>query len=92
MALNRCALDDSEKVSAQTAEGSRGSCPARPPENPVARLDAMGGRLQAMVHAAGELRPKLDALYASLNDEQKARFNAMGQQTAGLSENQNGRR
>jgi hypothetical protein len=87
----RTALDDLEKVSAQTAEALRGSCPVRPPQNPVARLDAMGGRLQAMVRAAEELRPKLGAFYASLNDEQKARFNAMGQQNAGLPENQNGR-
>ena len=35
----------------------------------------MGGRLQAMVHAAEELRPKLGAFYPSLNDEQKVRFN-----------------
>jgi hypothetical protein len=62
----RNALDNLEKVSAQAAEALRGACPTRAPENPVARLDAMGGRLQAMVHAAEELRPKLGAFYAFL--------------------------
>jgi LTXXQ motif family protein len=51
-------------------------------ETPAARLDAMSARLDAMVHSVKGLRPTLSAFYASLSDEQKAQFNAMGQQDA----------
>jgi hypothetical protein len=36
-----------------------------------------------MVQAVKNLRPKLATFYASLSDEQKARFNTMGLQSAG---------
>jgi hypothetical protein len=36
----------------------------------------MEGRLRAMIDAANEVRPALDDFYASLSDEQKARFQA----------------
>jgi hypothetical protein len=42
----------------------------------------MSARLDAMVHSVKGLRPTLSAFYASLSDEQKAQFNAMGQQDA----------
>jgi hypothetical protein len=41
----------------------------------VERLDAVKTRLQAMVDAMNTIRPKLQAFYASLSDDQKARFN-----------------
>jgi hypothetical protein len=44
----------------------------------VARLDAVKTRLKAMVEAMKIIRPRLEAFYASLNDEQKAKFNIMG--------------
>ena len=46
----------------------------------MARLDAMHGRLAAMVQAIKTIRPALGSFYTSLSDEQKAQFNAMGQQ------------
>jgi LTXXQ motif family protein len=45
----------------------------------VTRLGAVDLRLAAMLQAAKTLRPALDNFYAALNDEQKARFNTMGQ-------------
>ena len=60
-------------------------------ETPTARLDAMSNRLDAMVQAVKGLRPTLGAFYASLSDEQKAQFNAMGQQGATPQENATGR-
>ena len=47
----------------------------------MARLDATNSRLSAMVNAVKSLRPTLGTFYASLSDEQKARFNDMGLQT-----------
>jgi hypothetical protein len=59
---------------------------------PVARLDAANNRLQALVQAAKTVRPRLAAFYASLDDEQKAQFNNLGQQSSTRSENAPGNR
>jgi hypothetical protein len=76
------ALDQLKQASAKAADELRGSCPTHVGETPTARLDAMSNRLDAMVRAVKSLRPILGAFYASLSDEQKAQFNAMGQQSA----------
>jgi hypothetical protein len=44
----------------------------------LARLGAVGTRLKAMLTAMHTVRPKLQQFYASLSDEQKARFDTMG--------------
>ncbi len=66
----------------RTAEAAvdqlRSSCPTAVPRTPVERLEAVEGRLNAMVSALKSIRPELAAFYASLSDEQKARFNTMG--------------
>jgi hypothetical protein len=54
------------------------SCPKDVPQTPVARVDAVKTRLDAMVAAMKTIRPKLADFYASLSDEQKAKFNIMG--------------
>jgi hypothetical protein len=76
------ALDQLKQASAKAADALQGSCPTQIGETPAARLDAMSNRLDAMVHSVKGLRPTLSAFYASLSDEQKAQFNAMGQQDA----------
>jgi LTXXQ motif family protein len=53
------------------------SCPAKVPQTPVERIDAVEARLRAMVQAADTVRPVLAAFYATLSDEQKARFNVL---------------
>jgi hypothetical protein len=63
------------QASRDTAAQLRASCPAQVPLTPVERLDAVKTRLQAMVDAMNTIRPKLQAFYASLSDDQKARFN-----------------
>jgi hypothetical protein len=83
------ALDQLKEASAKAAAALQGSCPKQVGEIPTARLDAMSNRLDAMVQAVKSLRPTLGAFYASLSDEQKAQFNAMGQQSA-LPENATG--
>jgi hypothetical protein len=44
----------------------------------VARLDAIETRLSAIADAIKAIRPNLKYFYASLSDEQRARFNMMG--------------
>ena len=42
----------------------------------------MQKRTEAMIDAANTVRPALEEFYASLNDEQKAKFNRLGRETA----------
>jgi hypothetical protein len=51
------------------------ACPADRPQTPTARLDAMEDRAWAGRQALLVVRAPLEALYASLSDEQKARLN-----------------
>ena len=77
-AQQQAAFDALKKVSEDTADRLKASCPAQMPQTPVARLDAVQTRLSAMVDAIKTIRPALENFYASLSDEQKAKFNTMG--------------
>ena len=55
------------------------ACPDEVPLTPPGRLAAMEKRLQAMIDAATTVKPALDSFYASLSNEQKARFDRIGQ-------------
>jgi len=72
------AFDELKKASEQAAREFQASCPTHMPQTPAARFDAVKTRLSAMVNAMKTIRPKLEQFYASLSDEQKARFNTMG--------------
>ena len=56
------------------------ACPDETPITPPGRLAAMEKRLQAMIDSANTVKPSLESFYASLTNEQKARFNLIGQQ------------
>ena len=58
------------------------SCPRQAPLTPPGRLDAARDRLQAMLQAIQTVRPALQTFYASLGDQQKARFDAMNERPA----------
>ena len=72
-------LDDAMKKAVETLLGA---CPNTIPQTPVGRLDAMQKRMEAMIGAANTVRPALEEFYAALNDEQKAKFNRLGRDTA----------
>jgi len=55
------------------------ACPDETPLTPPGRLAAMETRLQAMIDAAKTVKPALETFYASLSNEQKARFDRIGQ-------------
>jgi hypothetical protein len=59
------------------------ACPDDVPQTPVGRLEAIEKRLDAMIRAAKVIQPALQDFYGSLNDDQKSRFNTLGQQTGG---------
>ena len=71
------ALAALKQASRDTTDQLRASCLSQVPQTPVERLDAVKTRLQAMVDAMNTIRPKLQAFYTSLSDDQKARFNTM---------------
>jgi LTXXQ motif family protein len=75
----RGAFDTLKSASSKAASEVRSSCPSQMPQTIVDRLGAVDTRLAAMREAVKTLRPALDDFYASLDDEQKARFNTMGQ-------------
>ncbi len=58
------------------------ACPTETPLTPPGRLQATETRLQAMIEAANTVKPALNGFYASLNAEQKARFNRLGRELA----------
>ncbi len=72
------ALNELKKASEDAARALQATCPPQMPDTPAARLDAVEKRLDAMENALRTIRPKLDEFYASLSDEQKARFNTLG--------------
>jgi hypothetical protein len=74
----RTALDAFKDATVQALEVLKASCPTELPSTPTGRLAAMHQRLAAMLEAVRTVRPALEQFYGLLNDEQKARFNAIG--------------
>jgi len=79
------ALNELKKASETVAGGLQASCPTEVPQTPAARLDAVEKRLGAVADSLRNIRPKLDGFYASLSDEQKAKFNTLGPPTQSAS-------
>jgi hypothetical protein len=75
----RARLGALQNAAAQAAEQLAASCPSELPITPPARLAAVAKRLDAMVQAVKSVRAALNDFYGSLNDEQKAQFNLIGQ-------------
>ena len=72
-------LDALKNAEADAQKTLAASCAAQAPTTAVGRLDAVQTRLQAMIQAADAVGGPLGDFYASLTDEQKAAFNALGQ-------------
>jgi hypothetical protein len=73
------ALDRLSTATKNAVEGLQAACPDDLPLTPLGRLEAMQKRLEAMLRAAELVQPALDEFYATLSNEQKARFNALSQ-------------
>ncbi len=76
------ALDRLGAATKKAVQTLQSACPDEIPVTPVGRLQAMEQRLSAILQAADQVQPALDAFYAGLSNEQKARFNTL-QQVAG---------
>ena len=75
----RAALDDLANASVKAAQDIKAACPTQVALTAPSRLAAMQARIEAMIAAVGTVQPALDHFYGLLNDEQKARLNALGQ-------------
>jgi LTXXQ motif family protein len=75
----RAALDDLANASVKAAQGIKAACPTQISLTAPARLAAMQQRIEAMIAAVGTVQPPLDKFFGLLNDEQKARLTALGQ-------------
>jgi hypothetical protein len=73
----RAALDDLGNASIQAAQSIRAACPTQVVLTAPGRLTAMQQRIEAMISAVLLVRPPLGRVYSLLDDEQKARFNAL---------------
>jgi hypothetical protein len=76
-AQQQSAFDDLKKATQNASDQLRSSCPTAVAKSPMARLDTVETQLKAMADALEAVRPNLKNFYASLSDEQKARFNTM---------------
>jgi hypothetical protein len=76
----RASLEALQNASVKAADMLKSSCAADDALTPPARLAAVGKRLDTMLEAVKTVRSALNDFYASLNDEQKARFEAIGPQ------------
>jgi hypothetical protein len=74
----RAALGKLQDAAAQAADTLKSACQPSDVLTPIARLDSIGKRLDIMLQAVKSVRSALDDFYATLSDEQKAQFEAIG--------------
>jgi hypothetical protein len=77
-AQQQSAFNDLKNAAQKASDQLQSSCPTAVPQSPVARVDTVETRLTAITNAIKSVRPDLNNFYASLSDEQKAKFNTMG--------------
>ena len=75
----RAALDDLANASVKAAQDIKTACPKEVAATAPGRLAAMQARIEAMITAVATVEPPLQNFYALLDDEQKARLDALGQ-------------
>ena len=74
----RAALQVLQDTSARSADALKAACQTEEMLTPPARLAAAARRLEAMRQAVKQVRAALEDFYATLNDEQRALFEAIG--------------
>ena len=75
----RAALKALQDANAGAVDVLNAGCQPEDATTPPARLDAVEGRLEAMQRAVSLVSAALEGFYATLSDEQKAQFEAIGQ-------------
>jgi len=75
----RAALDELANASVKAAQTIKAACPTQISLTAPGRLQSMQERIEAMITAVGIVQPPLQKFYDLLNDEQRARLNALAQ-------------
>jgi hypothetical protein len=75
--VQRAAFEEFKADMAKAADALKAACPTDLPSTPTGRIDAMRVRVSAMLEAVRTVRAPVAKFYDLLNDEQKARFNAL---------------
>jgi hypothetical protein len=75
----RAALDELANASVKAAQDIKAACPTQIALTAPARLATMQQRIEAMISAVGTVQPALQKFYDLLDDEQRARLNALVQ-------------
>jgi hypothetical protein len=75
----RAALDNLANASLKAAQDIKAACPTQITLTAPGRLAAMQARIAAMIAAVDTVQPALRNFYDLLNDEQRARLNALAQ-------------
>ena len=75
----RAALKGLQDANARALDILSAGCQPTDATTPPARLDAIDGRLEAMLQAVSLVSAALQEFYATLSDGQKAQFEAIGQ-------------
>jgi hypothetical protein len=75
----RAALDELANASVAAAQKIKAACPTIMSLTAPGRLASMQQRIEAMIAAVAIVQPALDRFYSLLNDEQKARLNALAE-------------
>jgi hypothetical protein len=73
------ALDELADASVAAAQKIKAACPTTMSLTAPSRLASMQQRIEAMIAAVAIVQPALDRFYSPLNDEQKARLNALAE-------------
>ena len=73
------ALDNLANASAKTAQDIKAACPTTISLTAPDRLATMQKRIATMIAAVETVQPPLEKFYGLLNDEQKARLTALGE-------------
>jgi hypothetical protein len=73
----RAALEELKTAVVKAVDLLKAGCPTDLPSAPTGRIEAMRVRLSGMLEAVRTARAPLAKFYDLLNDEQKARFNAL---------------
>ena len=72
----RAKFDEFKAASIKSAEIMRDACKTDVPATLPGRTEAMEKRMDTMLQAIRTMRPALEAFYATLSDEQKARLDS----------------
>src|SRR5260370_1694919 len=75
----RAALDELANASVKAAQEIKAACPTQVALTAPGRLAGMQQRIDAMISAVETVQPALQKFYDLLNDEQRARLNAVAQ-------------